>query len=52
MSDETPKMTPEEHEILGKAPADTPFLLEEEEGDGVGDDAPEGVVGDDDRPPA
>jgi len=48
MSEQTPKMTPEEHEILAKSPADTPYLPEDE-GE-PGDDAPEGVVGDDDRP--
>lgn len=42
-------MTPEEHDILAKSPADTPFLPDQE--DGPDDDAPEGVVGDDDRPP-
>ena len=47
MSDDTPKMTPEEHEILSESPADTPYLPDDED-----DDAPEGVVGDDDRPPS
>ena len=48
MSDEetAPKMTPEEHKILGESPADTPYLLDDEEEA----EAPEGVVGDDDRP--
>lgn len=48
MSDEetTPKMTPEEHKILGESPADAPNLLDEEDEAEV----PEGVVGDDDRP--
>lgn len=47
-SEDTPKMTPEEHEILSESPADTPFLPDDE-GE---DDAPDGVVGDDDRPPS
>ena len=45
MSDEeTPKLTPEEYEVLSKSPADAPHLMEE--GDGAAD-APEGVVEDD-----
>ncbi len=40
-------MTPEEHEILAKSPADTPYLPDDGE---PAEDAPEGVVGDDDRP--
>ena len=47
-AESTPKMTPEEHEILAHSPADSPNLV-----DGEPDsDPPEGVVGDDDRPPA
>ncbi len=44
MSEHTPKLTPEEYEVLSKAPADTPYLMEGEE---PGADAPEGVVEDD-----
>ena len=44
MSDETPKLTPEEYEVLSKSPADTPYLLDDGE---PGADAPEGVVEDD-----
>ncbi len=46
MTEETPKMTPEEHQILANSPADTPYVPEDE--DAV--EPPEGVVGDDDRP--
>ncbi len=45
--EETPKMTPEEFEILANSPADSPNLVDD--GEEPGDDAPEGVVGDDDR---
>ena len=44
MSEDTPKLTPEEYEVLANAPADTPYLLDDEE---PGADAPEGVVEDD-----
>lgn len=48
MSEQTPKLTPEEFELLAKSPADSPTLLDD--GTEPGADAPEGVVEGDDRP--